>query len=146
VAAVLGLGISGLLIWQATTVTQADPSQAAERFAAAHRTFPSQEPALEIDRSGRIIRRREPVRRGVTESASRMHALVYHARSSNLIEVESPLWFVRLKGGAAQQVFDTAGVDLEALGLTIQDLARSEPGLVLEHEDDKGDRIMIWTR
>jgi hypothetical protein len=56
-----------------------------------------------------------------------------------------PLWFLRVKGPAAQVALRGTGFDLEALGLTADDLARSGIGVVLDDARENGDRVLAWT-
>ena len=55
------------------------------------------------------------------------------------------IWFLKLKGPAAQLVLRDTGLDLAALRLTAADLERAGPAIVLDRRSGSGDRLLVWT-
>lgn len=106
--------------------------------------MPSRVPLVEMDDTRRVIRRAvaaEPSERPV----ARLRALVSRAADRRLVSVDSPFWFVKLKGPAAAFVLQDTGLDLDRLGLTPADLERAGPAIVFDHGSPDGSLLLMWT-
>ena len=57
-----------------------------------------------------------------------------------------PLWLLRLKTGGATIDLNGRQMDLEDLRLTVRDLERFGPTLVLDQVNDGGDRVLVWSQ
>ena len=143
VAAALGLGAFGYMMWNAVTVERADESDAARQFRAARAALGSALPMIEIDAAGRVVRRPSPPREE-TSALDRVRILVYQAQQQRLVRADVPFWFVALKGPALQYAVRDTGVDLERLGVTAADLRQHGPGPILDEARANGDRVLIW--
>jgi hypothetical protein len=143
VAATLGLAVFAYLASNAVTVERADESDAARRFLAARAAFGSALPMLEIDPSGRVVRRPGPPREGESH-LERFRILVYQAQQRRLVEADVPFWLVAIKGPALQYAVRDTGVDLDRLGVTAADLLRHGPGPILDETRPNGDRVLVW--
>jgi hypothetical protein len=62
------------------------------------------------------------------------------------VSIDSPFWFVKLKGPAAAYVLEDTGLDLERLGLTPAMLERCGPAVIVDHTSHDGSRLLIWTQ
>jgi hypothetical protein len=142
VCAVLGIAFSVVATWRSVETRQADPVAAAEAFEAARAAFDTQEPIVSV-RDGAFEKRPAPPRSETTPSS--LFVLVYHRPTTRLIRAEVAFWFLRMKGPAAQRALSGTGIDLEALGLTVDDLERYGPSLVFEGQRGEN-RVMLWTR
>jgi hypothetical protein len=143
IAATLGLAVFAYLASNAVTVERADESDAARRFLTARAAFGSALPMLEIDPSGRVVRRPNPPREGESH-LERFRILVYQMQQRRLVEADVPFWFVALKGPALQYAVRDTGVDLDRLGVTAADLRRHGPGPILDETRSNGDRVLVW--
>jgi hypothetical protein len=143
VAATLGLAGFAYLATNAVTVERADESDAAQRFLAARAVFGSAQPMLDIEPSGRVVRRPSPPREG-TSRLERFRILVYQVQQRRLVRADVPFWFVALKGPALQYAVRDTGVDLDRLGVTAADLQRHGPGPILDETRPNGDRVLVW--
>jgi hypothetical protein len=143
VAATLGLAVFAFLASNAVTVERADESDAARRFLAARAAFGSALPMLEVEPSGRVVRRPSPPREGAGH-LERFRILVYQAQQRRLVQADAPFWFVSIKGPALQYAVRDTGVDLDRLGVTAADLQRHGPGPILDETRQNGDRVLVW--
>ena len=60
--------------------------------------------------------------------------------------MDLPFWMLRLKMRGSR--FDVGGsnVDLEKLRLTVEDLERYGPTLIVDHKGSDGSRVLIWSQ
>jgi hypothetical protein len=61
-----------------------------------------------------------------------------------LVRVKVPFWVLRLTHPGAQLKFGTDEIDLEHLKVTIEDLERHGPGLILDHREPNGSHVLLW--
>jgi hypothetical protein len=142
VLAALGIVFSIVAAWRSVEMVQADPVTAARTFDAARSAFGSVEPIVAL-RDGSYVRR--PVPSQPVDAPSELIVVVYHGPSQRLVRSEVAFWFLRMKGPLSQRALKGAGIDLRDLGLTVADLERYGPTLVLDEQ--RGDnRVLLWTR
>jgi hypothetical protein len=144
VAALIGLAVSGTLLWRTVSIEPLTSAHAHERFEAIRATFPLAIPLVHRDESGRFVRT-EASGRDAWSPARRLYVFAYHASTGRLVSADVPIWFIRIKGPAAALVLRDTGFDLDVLGLTAADLERSGAGLVLD-EIRGEDALLAWTR
>lgn len=143
--AVVGFSIFGVMVSRAVDVEEADRPEALRRFSAARAAFAGQEPMLDLDASGRVVRRADPPD-ARPRALERLEVLAYRAGDERLVSAHVPFWFFRLKRPALEYVLRGTGLDLDRLQLTAADLERHGPGLVLDEASGNGDRLLVWTR
>jgi hypothetical protein len=141
---VAGLGVFGLVVWRAVSIERVEHDEALRRFTSVRASLGSREPLLEIDDTGRVTRRVDVPHRAPLPIAT-LCALAYQPAGNRVIRADVPVWFVRLKGPAAQIALSQAGVDLARLQLTASDLQRYGPALLVDHVRRDGGRILLWT-
>jgi hypothetical protein len=106
--------------------------------------FAGQIPLLELRRNGAPVIHRNAAapRRDVRA----LHALAFDARSHTISRVDLPGWLLRMMSAGGRfrlanlEVFD----DEEQNRLTLEDLERHGPGLVLDAEV-RSKRALVWT-
>lgn len=74
-----------------------------------------------------------------------LHALVYSAESRKLVDVSLPMWLLWMSpGNHLSFLHDNAGFDSDRARLTLEDVERHGPGLILDGTGSHGTRILIW--
>lgn len=142
--AVIGFAIFGAMVYRAVDVEEADRPEALRRFSSVRAAFGDETPMLEIDASGRVLRRADPP--GATpRPPERLEVLAYRSNDERLVSAHVPFWFFRLKRPALEYVLSGTGLDLDRLQLTAGDLVRHGPGLILDQASANGDRLLVWT-
>ncbi len=77
--------------------------------------------------------------------------LVYDNHEGRLIHIDVPLWVVRLmpsnrdrsrRGG--RMSFGGDSFDFESGNLTLDDVERHGPGLVVDGVDSRGAQVLVW--
>jgi hypothetical protein len=144
VTALIGLAVFGTTLWRTVSIETLTSAQAHERFDAIRATFPLATPLVRRDESGRFVRT-EASGRDASSPARRLYVLAFHASTGRLVRADVPIWFIRIKGPAAALALRDTGFDLDVLGLTAADLARSGAGLVID-ESRGEDALMAWTQ
>jgi hypothetical protein len=143
-AAVAGFAIFGVMVWRAVDVVDAAPADATAQFEEVRTRFGSQPPLLAFDDQGRLVRG-ETTAPTAPAPIGHLRVLSYRAATGRLARARVAIWFLKLKGPAAQLVLRDTGLDLAALRLTAADLERAGPAIVLDRRSDSGDRLLVWT-
>jgi hypothetical protein len=140
--AVLAVGAWTFIAWDWVETSHAEPAGAARAFEAARAGFADVEPIVSV-RDGAFVRR--PFPEEPPPAPSELVVIVYHRPTERLVRAEVPFWFLRMKGPASERVLRGAGVDLQELGLTVDDLVRYGPALVFDASRGE-DRVLLATR
>lgn len=145
ICALAGLALFGLLAWQAVTVEDATRADAERRIAGVRAGLLSKGPLVEIDDEGRLVRMAS-TSDATGRPIARLRGLAWRVADRRLVSVDSPFWFVKLKGPAAAFVLQDTGLDLERLELTPAMLERFGPAVIIDHTSRDGSRLLIWTQ
>jgi hypothetical protein len=130
--------------------TQFTPSENAQRrFTDMRARFAGQKPLLEIRRGeDRPIVHRDAI------AASAPHAkleairvLAYDSNAEKLVAVSIPFWLLRLAPSNKFSFLSDNGIDFDSdrIHLSLDDLERHGPGLILDHVDRRGSHVLVWT-
>jgi hypothetical protein len=60
--------------------------------------------------------------------------------------MDLPFWLLRLKMQGTRIDVGSGNVDLAKLRLTVEDLERFGPTLILDQKDGEGARVLIWSQ
>ncbi len=127
----------------------AETSDAAKEFAAARARFAGEPPLIEIKRGEEPTLHRELVKKDMpTRPLESLRVLAYDPDSGKLVHVSIPFWLLRLAPARNHMSFlNDNGVDLDSdrIHLTLDDLERRGPGLILDHADRRGSLVLVWT-
>lgn len=122
-----------------STSTEAD---AMRELDALRGRFGARPPLVEIDdvHSGdiRINRAAGAAAKPVTT----LHVLAWKTESRELVRMAVPIWLARF---SAVNVLSQLGVGPANLRLTVQDIERYGPGIVIDFKRPGADRAVIWT-
>jgi uncharacterized protein YneF (UPF0154 family) len=130
--------------------TQFTPEpNAAEQFAQTRARFAGQKPLIEI-RSGdeAVLHREFAAGSSSTVKLSSLRVLAYDTRAQKLVHVSIPFWLLRLAPTTNRfSVLGDNGIDLDSdrVHLTLDDLERRGPGLVLDQAERRGSQVIVWT-
>ncbi|HEY7289391.1 MAG TPA: hypothetical protein VH583_06095 [Vicinamibacterales bacterium] len=118
---------------------------AATEFSAARARFGGQTPLIELGSDGQPVLHRPAD--GPRRPVGALHALGYDASEGRLSRLDLPGWFVRaVSAGGRIRLANLGFADDgdDAQRLTLEDLERHGPGLVLDvKQPDK--RLLVWT-
>lgn len=152
IAAVIILGIfalvavgGGALFVYRHVDTQVTSNERAEgRFAAERQRFAGRRALIELRGDEPIVH--QPIEDAPAVKLEALHALAYDTRARKLVHIDVPFWLLRLAPGRRFTFFsDAADFDSDRLHLTVDDLERHGPGLILDEHNRRGARILVWT-
>ena len=121
-------------------------STASSEFDAIRARFTGQKPLIELDARGNFLR--SNVDRPAPADARRpevLYVMAFDPDDGGLVKMKVPFWLLRLKVNEATVSFSDNTMNLEDLKLTVEDLEKFGPSLVLDQKNDGGDRVLVWT-
>jgi hypothetical protein len=146
---VVGLvAVAGYVIYQqfafkATTATEESAEREFKRIVA---RFGGEKPYL-------VMRDGEPV---VSEEAGRhpgrpvkaIHILVWNPDDGKVVRLNMPFWLLRMTKGRPIKLHSNPDPEGEPMRLSIsaEDLERRGPGLILDHREASGERVLVWAQ
>jgi hypothetical protein len=72
--------------------------------------------------------------------------MAFDPDDGGFVQLRIPFWLLRMQPDNAKIDLGGQRVDLEDLKLTVQDLERFGPALVLDQKNRGGDRVLVWTQ
>jgi hypothetical protein len=137
--AAIGL-VAGSAYWVSRHVsTQVTSTESAEaEFARERARFAGQQPLVEISGgSDTPTVRRLPIAAGAERARLQtLHARVYDPDEGKIVRVEIPFWLISF-GKSFSFMPDMGSV-------TMEDLERHGPGLIVNGKSDEGQQILVW--
>lgn len=96
------------------------------------------------DRDVKVHRSAEASRKSDLQT---MRVLVYDAHEGRIVHVDLPFWLLRFMPSArlGEVTGAGSGFSFESGHITVDDLERHGPGLVLDARDSRDAQILIWT-
>ena len=119
---------------------------AAAEFDSVRAKFATQRALIELDEDGDLVRANTD--RKPPANAPRPETLIVMAHDPDdggLVRVRVPFWLLRMKPDSGKINFGGSSMNLEDLKLTVADLERWGPSLILDQRSRGGDRVLVWT-
>jgi hypothetical protein len=143
------LGIAGFAYFIRTHVSTADVSDqtAAHEMAAARERFAGQTPMIGRRPGADDEDRFEihvPEGRASAAPVDALRILAFNPRDGRLLRVSVPFWVLRFTRHGAFNILDSADMDVGRARLSVDDLERHGPGLILDTRDARGSQILVW--
>ncbi len=139
-------GGAALVIWRHTTVTPAEADEATREFERVRAQFPARPPLVEIVDPGPImtdIRVHQPAESSPRQKVQFFNVLARDARANTLVRSRAPVWWMNV---SAESLLERFGVRLGNLSLTVADVERYGPGVVLDFTPPGGGRLLVWVQ
>jgi len=148
-ALIVGAGliaVAGYFVYQqfAIQATAATEEDAAQEFALAASRFQGQKPYLAIKDGEPIVSNDRPAKPG--EPIDAIHILVWDPDQGRVVRFNVPLWLLRMSKGHPIKIQHDGDEAPVRLKLTAADLEKRGPGLILDHKDAGGQRILVWAQ
>ncbi len=123
------------------------PASAARQFSEVGARFAGQRPLIELDERGRLLRantdRTAPERPAQLDA---VHVLAYNPEDGRIVQISIPFWLLRMKMRGTTINFNGNRMDLEDLKLTVEDLERYGPTLIIDQTAPSGERVLVWSQ
>ncbi len=131
-------------------VQTATPATAEREFEALREQLKGRQPLLEIDEDGDIVRNSidEALQTAPSNppQLNALHVFVWDSNDEKLVRLEIPFWLMRLKKGPISIMSETGHIRTRGLVLTVDDLERLGPAVLIDHRDRRGTRVLAWTQ
>jgi hypothetical protein len=128
--------------------TQFTPTEnAKEQFATARARFAGQKPLIEIRKNDEPILHRDTIPASMPAAKlETLRVLAYDTHAGKLVHVSIPFWLLRLAPSRHVSFMNDTGIDFDSdrVHLTLDDLERRGPGLILDHADKRGSQVLVW--
>ena len=151
VLALTVVGGTAFFIYRHVNAEFTNDQTAEQEFAAARVRFNDQQPLIEIARGEEPIVRRDLIPSGGAKARKleTLRVLAYDDRAGKLVRVAIPFWLLRILPTHNLSFLNDEGIDVdidsERVRLTVDDLDRRGPGLLLDHKDRRGSQVLVWT-
>ena len=146
--AVVGAGF--LFVARQVRTEPASEKLAVDVFATARARFEGQEPVIQIRTSAGVVRTRitrKPPADAAAQSPESMHVMVWDPKEGRIVRVTLPFWLLRLSNrGSIHFSSERTHLSFQHLELTVDDLAKYGPALIVDQEMPSGERVLIWTQ
>ncbi|HEX2456855.1 MAG TPA: hypothetical protein VHI99_24365 [Vicinamibacterales bacterium] len=126
---------------------ETSPAAAARDFEQVKERFSGQKPLIELDTKGRFLK--SNLDRPAPPNATRpkdLYVLAFDPDDGRIVKVSIPFWLLRLKMRGATIDLNGNRMDLEDLKLTVEDLERFGPTLIVDHSSASGDHVLVWSQ
>jgi hypothetical protein len=143
---VIAMAAAGL--WFVRSHVEIRPATTAavtEDFQTIRARFASQKPLIELDERGNVFHANTD-RPLSTVRVQSLNIMAFDPDEERVVRMDLPFWLLRLKMRGGR--FDVGGnnVDFAKLHLTVEDLERYGPTLILDQKDSNGSRVLIWSQ
>jgi hypothetical protein len=129
--------------------TQFTPTENAEKqFADARARFAGQQPLIEIQKDEEAVLHRETIPKTMPAiKLETLRVLAYDTRASKLVNVSIPMWLLRMAPSNKFSFMKDNGIDFDSdrVHISLDDVERRGPGLLLDQADRRGSQVLVWT-
>jgi hypothetical protein len=146
VLSVITLAAAGL--WFVRSHVNVQPTTVAAAtsdFQTIRQRFGNQAPLIELDDRGNFVHANTDRPNGTTRPES-LNIMAFDARDEKVVHVDIPFWMLRLKTHGTLVDVGSGNIDLQKLRLTVEDLERFGPTLIVDHRDMNGSRVLVWSQ
>jgi hypothetical protein len=123
------------------------PAIASREFEEVKARFAGQKPLVELDRHGAFVRsnpdRPAPLNGRVPEQ---LYVMAFDPDDGRVVRLTIPFWLLRMKTGGGSIDFNGRRMNLEDLKLSVADLERYGPTLIVDHSSPDGNRVLVWSQ
>jgi len=154
IVGIVTLGILGVVtlaaagLWFVRSHVNVQPTTVAAAttdFQTIRERFANQKPLIELDDHGNFVHANTDRPNG-TKRPESLNVMAFDAREEHVVRVEIPFWMLRLKTRGTLIDVGSGNIDLQKLRLTVEDLERFCPTLIVDHKDMNGSRVLVWSQ
>jgi hypothetical protein len=117
---------------------------AAADFARERARFAGQTPLVGFDEDDEPRVNRPPAG-AARHQIHALHVLAYDASAGKLVRVDLPEWVIRLMSAGGHIRLGNVDLSSDKGRVTLDDLERHGPGLVLDRHMSSGSQVLVWT-
>jgi len=146
VVAVAAIGGTAYFIYRHVNTEFTQSANAQRQFVDARARFAGQQPLIEMRRGDEPVLHREVITASRPERIETLRVLAYDEHGGKLVNVTIPMWLLRMFPSKRMSFLSDNGIDFDSdrVHVTLEDLERRGPGLVLEQAARRGSRVLVW--
>lgn len=123
------------------------PAGASRDFEQVSGRFTGRKPLIELDEHGRYLRSNTDRQAAPNVKAPEaLHVMAFDPDDGRIVRVDIPFWLLRLKLRGSSIDFNGKRMELEDFKLSVEDLERYGPALVVDHRASSGQRVLVWSQ
>jgi len=147
VVAVAAIGGTAYFIYRHVNTEFTQSANAQRQFVDARARFAGQQPLIEMRRGDEPVLHREVVTASRPGRIETLRVLAYDEHGGKLVNVSIPMWLLRMFPSKRMSFLSDNGIDFDSdrVHVTLEDLERRGPGLVLDQADRRGSQVLVWT-
>ena len=145
--AAAAIGGTAFFIYRHVNTEFTRTENADQQFKEARARFAGQQPLIEIRRDEEPVLHREARRSSQsTAKLETLRVLAYDTHAEKLVRVSIPFWLLRLAPSRHMTFLSDSGIDFDSdrVHVTLDDLERRGPGLILDQADRRGSQVLVW--
>ena len=142
--AIVGVSLGAWFFASAFERDTADEPVATASFDDIRRRFAGTEPVLDVVEHDKAVLKRQAPAEAPARPLEQLQVMVWDPDDKGLSRVTLPFWLLRLKTGPIE-LSSKVLVDEHHINLTVEQIERYGPALLLDHQSRGGDRLLIWT-
>ena len=147
VLAVAAIGGTAYFIYRHVNAEFAPSANAQRQFVDTRARFAGQQPLIEMRRGDEPVLHREVILASQPERIETLRVLAYDERAGKLVNVSIPMWLLRMFPSKRMSFLSDNGIDFDSdrVHVTLEDIDRRGPGLILDQTDRRGSQVLVWT-
>lgn len=140
-------GVAFYFVSRHIETAEATPASASRQFESVKAGFAGQKPLVELDKDGDFVRANTD-RPLAPNSAvpEQLHLLAFDPDEGRVVRFTLPFWVLKMKMGDTTIDLNGNRLDLDDLRLTVEDLERFGPTLIVDHQGTDGARVLVWSK
>ena len=141
---IVGLSVGAWFFASVFERDTVDEPAATASFDDVRRRFAGAEPVFGIVGDERAEIRREPPSAAPEKPLERLQVMAWDPDDDGLARVTVPFWILRLKTGPLE-ISGKVMIDHHHVDMTVEQIERYGPTLLVDHAGRGGDRLLVWT-
>jgi hypothetical protein len=129
---------------------EASSAMATRDFDEVRLRFNGQKALVELDSHGNFVKSNPGARSSRSGAVpEQLNVLAFDADDGGVgrvVRVSIPFWLLRLKTGGGNIDFNGKRMNLDDLRLSVEDLERYGPTLIVDHSSVDGNRVLVWSQ
>ena len=118
------------------------PAAAATAFEEVRRSFPARPPLIEVVdlRSANVRVNRQPA--SPRKPVDKLYFMVWNPGDQEIMRGSAPAWVARMR----VSITGIGGWSFSDLHVTMEDIERYAPGIVVDFKTPAGEQVLVWVR
>lgn len=145
---VIFVAVAGVVVYQqfGFKSTPATERSALQTFEAQAKRFEGQRPLIVLEDGEPVVHKPDRHRRKTPIEA--LHVMVWEPSEERVVSLTIPFWLIRMTNGRPIKLSasDDGREVAPQLKITADDLERFGPGLILQYNDEDGERVLVWAK